>query len=190
MAPEVGTPVRGACVRPARMVGSRRRADRLRRVSLRLFDTATRELRDFTPRETGKVGMYICGLTTQGAPHIGHIRFAVAFDVLRRWLETGHGYDVTLVRNVTDIDDKVLRKAAEAGEEWFALDLPQRAPHVRGADALGVEPATYEPRATGHVPDMVDAHGDARREGPRVCRPRRQRRRVLRRALAGRSTAR
>jgi cysteinyl-tRNA synthetase len=124
-------------------------------VSLRLFDTATRELRDFTPREAGKVGMYICGLTTQGAPHIGHIRFAVAFDVLRRWLETGHGYDVTLVRNVTDIDDKVLRKAAEAGEPWFALTYRNERLTTEALDALGVEPATYEPRATGHVPDMI-----------------------------------
>ncbi|HET7397624.1 MAG TPA: cysteine--tRNA ligase [Intrasporangium sp.] len=124
-------------------------------MTLRLFDTAARELRDFTPRETGKVGMYICGLTTQGAPHIGHIRFAVAFDVLRRWLEVGHGYAVTLVRNVTDIDDKVLRKAAESGEEWFALTYRNERLTTEALDALGVEPATYEPRATGHVPDMV-----------------------------------
>ena len=124
-------------------------------MSLRLFDTATRELRDFTPREAGKVGMYICGLTTQGAPHIGHIRFAVAFDVLRRWLETGHGYAVTLVRNVTDIDDKVLRKAAEAGEPWFALTYRNERLTTEALEALGIEPATYEPRATGHVPDMI-----------------------------------
>ncbi len=124
-------------------------------MSLQLFDTATRELRDFTPRENGKVGMYICGLTTQGAPHIGHIRFAVAFDVLRRWLESGHGYAVTLVRNVTDIDDKVLRKAVEAGEEWFALSYRNERLTSEALDALGVLPATYEPRATGHVPDMI-----------------------------------
>lgn len=99
--------------------------------------------------------MYICGLTTQGAPHIGHIRFAVAFDVLRRWLETGHGYDVTLVRNVTDIDDKVLRKAAESGQDWFALSYLNERLTTEALDALGVLPATYEPRATGHVPDMV-----------------------------------
>jgi cysteinyl-tRNA synthetase len=123
-------------------------------VTLRLFDTATRELRDFTPRQAGKVGMYICGLTTQGAPHIGHIRFAVAFDVLRRWLEVGHGYDVTLVRNVTDIDDKVLRKAADAGEDWFALTYRNERLTSQALDALGVEPATYEPRATGHIPEM------------------------------------
>jgi cysteinyl-tRNA synthetase len=124
-------------------------------VSLRLFDTATRQLRDFTPREAGRVGMYICGLTTQGAPHIGHVRFAVAFDVLRRWLETGHGYEVTLVRNVTDIDDKVLRKAAESGEDWFALSYHNERLTSQALDALGVLPASYEPRATGHVPDMV-----------------------------------
>ena len=90
-------------------------------MTLQLFDTATREQRDFVPVTPGRVGMYICGLTTQGAPHIGHLRFAVAFDVLRRWLVRGHGYDVTLVRNVTDIDDKILRKAAETDEEWWAL---------------------------------------------------------------------
>ena len=131
------------------------RADRLTRVSLQLFDTATREQREFVPRESGKVGMYICGLTTQGAPHIGHIRFAVAFDVLRRWLETGHDYHVTLIRNVTDIDDKVLRKAADAGEDWFALTYRNERLTTDALDALGVKPATYEPRATGHVPDMV-----------------------------------
>ncbi|MBB2986771.1 cysteine--tRNA ligase [Terracoccus luteus] len=124
-------------------------------MTLHLFDTATRELREFTPREPGRVGMYICGLTTQGAPHIGHIRFAVAFDVLRRWLRTGHGYEVTLVRNVTDIDDKVLRKAADAGEPWFALTYRNERLTSQALDALGVMPATYEPRATGHVPDMV-----------------------------------
>ncbi|HIZ98057.1 MAG TPA: cysteine--tRNA ligase, partial [Candidatus Janibacter merdipullorum] len=86
-------------------------------MTLQLFDTATRAQRDFVPVTPGQVGMYICGLTTQGAPHIGHLRFAVAFDVLRRWLERGHGLDVTLVRNVTDIDDKILRKAAETGED-------------------------------------------------------------------------
>ena len=124
-------------------------------MTLQLFDTSARVQRDFTPREPGRVGIYICGLTTQGEPHIGHIRFAVAFDVLRRWLEVGHGYEVTLVRNVTDIDDKVLRKAAEAGEPWFALTYRNERHTAAALDALGVIPATYEPRATGHVPDMV-----------------------------------
>ena len=90
-------------------------------MSIRLYDTATQELRDFVPITEGKAGIYVCGLTTQGAPHIGHVRFAVAFDILRRWLTLGHGFDVTLVRNVTDIDDKILAKSAEAGAQWLSL---------------------------------------------------------------------
>jgi len=125
-------------------------------VTLRLYDTVARELRDFAPLEEGKVGMYICGLTTQGAPHIGHVRFAVAFDVLRRWLETGHGYDVTLVRNVTDIDDKILRKSLEQDVEWFALSYANERVTSEALDLLGVKPATYEPRATGHILEMVE----------------------------------
>jgi len=125
-------------------------------VTLRLYDTAARELRDFVPLREGRAGMYICGLTTQGAPHIGHVRFAVAFDVLRRWLEVGHGYDVTLVRNVTDIDDKILRKSAEQGIEWFALSYRNERQTAQALDLLGVKPATYEPRATGHIPEMVE----------------------------------
>ncbi len=125
-------------------------------MSLRLFDTATRELRPFVPLQEGRVGIYICGLTTQGAPHIGHVRFAVAFDVLRRWLQTGHGYDVTLVRNVTDIDDKILHRADEAGIPWFALSYRNERLTSEALDLLGVLPATYEPRATGHITDMVE----------------------------------
>ena len=127
---------------------------------LRLYDTAARALRDFEPLEPGRVGIYICGLTTQGAPHIGHVRFAVAFDVLRRWLETGHGYDVTVVRNVTDIDDKILRKGAEAGEPWYALSYRNERLTAAALDALGVLPVTYEPRATGHIPEMVELMDD------------------------------
>ncbi|MDF2145466.1 cysteine--tRNA ligase [Knoellia sp. p5-6-4] len=125
-------------------------------MSLRLFDTAARELRDFTPLVPGQVGIYICGLTTQSAPHIGHVRFAVAFDVLRRWLEGRYDYRVTLVRNVTDIDDKILAKSAEAGEPWFALSYRNEIETARALDLLGVLPPTYEPRATGHVPEMVE----------------------------------
>ncbi|MGV1007114.1 MAG: cysteine--tRNA ligase [Dermatophilaceae bacterium] len=124
-------------------------------MALHLFDTATRELREFRPLQPGRVGIYICGLTTQGEPHIGHMRFAVAFDVLRRWLQVGHGYEVTLVRNVTDIDDKILRKAAEAGEPWFVLSYRNERATSGALDLLGVLPATYEPRATGHITDMV-----------------------------------
>ena len=124
-------------------------------MSLRLYDTAARDLREFSPLVPGEVGIYICGLTTQGAPHIGHVRFAVAFDVLRRWLEGRYGYHVTLVRNVTDIDDKILAKSAEAGEPWFVLSYRNEMATAAALDLLGVLPPAYEPRATGHVPEMV-----------------------------------
>ncbi len=125
-------------------------------MSLHLYDTAARELREFTPITPGKVGMYICGLTTQGSPHIGHVRFAVAFDVIRRWLERGHGYQVSLIRNVTDIDDKILAKAAESGEEWYALSYRNERDTSEALRLLNVLPPTYEPRATGHIPEMVE----------------------------------
>ena len=125
-------------------------------MSLRLYDTAARELRDFQPLHPGQVGMYVCGLTVQGSPHIGHIRFTVAFDILRRWLERGHGYEVTMVRNVTDIDDKILVKSAAAGRPWWAWALQYERETTAALDALGVLPPTYEPRATGHVPEMVE----------------------------------
>ena len=131
-------------------------AGSLSRVTLRLFDSLTRELRDFVPVVPGKAGIYICGLTTQAPPHIGHVRFAVAFDVLRRWLERGHGYDVSLVRNVTDIDDKILAKSADAGEPWYALSYRNERETADALEALGVLPPTYEPRATGHVTEMVE----------------------------------
>ncbi len=123
-------------------------------MSIRLYDTATQELRDFVPVTEGKVGIYVCGLTTQGAPHIGHVRFAVAFDILRRWLTTGHGYDVTLIRNVTDIDDKILAKSAEAGTPWWAWSYANERATTTALDLLGVLPPTYEPRATGHITEM------------------------------------
>ncbi|MEO5748285.1 MAG: cysteine--tRNA ligase [Ornithinibacter sp.] len=124
-------------------------------MTLRLFDSMSRELRDFDPVVPGKAGIYICGLTTQAPPHLGHVRFAVAFDVLRRWMERGHGLDVTLIRNVTDIDDKILAKSAESGEDWFAVSYRNEMETSEALTALGVRPPTYEPRATGHVPEMV-----------------------------------
>jgi cysteinyl-tRNA synthetase len=123
-------------------------------VSIRLYDTAAQELRDFVPITEGKAGIYVCGLTTQGAPHIGHVRFAVAFDILRRWLTRGHGYDVTLVRNVTDIDDKILAKSAEAGTPWWAWSYANERATNDALDLLGVLRPTYEPRATGHITEM------------------------------------
>ncbi|PIE19380.1 MAG: cysteine--tRNA ligase [Arachnia propionica] len=104
-------------------------------MSLELYDTATRSIRPFEPLIEGKVSIYHCGLTVQASPHLGHIRKEVVFDVLRRWLEH-EGYEVTMVANVTDIDDKILTKSAEAGMEWWA--------HA------------YQPRATGHIPEMLE----------------------------------
>ena len=125
-------------------------------MTLRLFDSLTRELRDFVPVVPGKAGIYICGLTTQAPPHLGHVRFAVAFDVLRRWLTRGHGYDVDLIRNVTDIDDKILAKSLESGEAWYAVSYRNELETSAALAALGVLPPTYEPRATGHVPEMIE----------------------------------
>jgi cysteinyl-tRNA synthetase len=124
-------------------------------VTLRLYDTATREVRDFQPRTPGKVGIYLCGATVQSAPHIGHMRSAVAFDVLVRWLRrTGH--EVTMIQNVTDIDDKILAKAAEAGRPWWAHAYLNEQAFTEAYDALGVLRPTYAPHATAHVTDMVE----------------------------------
>ncbi|RBY94129.1 cysteine--tRNA ligase [Blastococcus sp. TBT05-19] len=123
-------------------------------MSLRLYDTAARAVRDFTPLRAGQASVYVCGLTVQGRPHVGHIRAAVSFDVLRRWLAAG-GLDVTYVRNVTDIDDKILTKAAEHGVPWWAWAYENERACTRAYDVLGVLPPTYEPRATGHVPEMI-----------------------------------
>jgi cysteinyl-tRNA synthetase len=123
--------------------------------TLRLYDTASRAIRPLDPVVPGAVSIYHCGLTVQSAPHLGHIRKEVVFDVLRRWL-TRSGYRVTVIANVTDIDDKILTKSAEAGVPWFALAYHfERELHDAYA-ALGCEPPTYEPRATGHVPEMIE----------------------------------
>lgn len=124
-------------------------------MALQIHDSATRSLRDFVPLNEGRVGIYLCGATVQGSPHIGHMRSALAFDVLVRWLERS-GYDVTMVRNVTDIDDKILAKSAEAGREFWAHAYIYENEFTKAYDALGVRRPTYEPRATGHVPEMVD----------------------------------
>ncbi|HEV7870924.1 MAG TPA: cysteine--tRNA ligase [Modestobacter sp.] len=123
-------------------------------MSLRLYDTAARAVRDFTPLRAGRASVYVCGLTVQGPPHIGHVRSALVFDVMRRWLTAG-GLEVTYVRNVTDIDDKILAKAAAAGVPWWAWAYEHERAVTRAYDVLGILPPTYEPRATGHVTDMV-----------------------------------
>ncbi len=99
--------------------------------------------------------MYVCGLTVQGPPHIGHVRAALAFDVLRRWF-THSGLEVTFVRNVTDIDDKILAKAAAHGVPWWDWAYRNELACTRAYDVLGTLPPTYEPRATGHVPEMIE----------------------------------
>jgi cysteinyl-tRNA synthetase len=123
--------------------------------TFRLYDTATRSVRDFEPVTPGQVSVYHCGLTVQSGPHLGHIRKEVTFDVLRRWL-TWSGYRVTVIANITDIDDKILAKSAALGVPWWAHAYRfERELHEAYA-ALGCEPPTYEPRATGHIPEMIE----------------------------------
>jgi cysteinyl-tRNA synthetase len=123
--------------------------------AFRLYDTATQSVRPFEPVVPGRVSIYHCGLTVQAGPHLGHIRKEVVFDVLRRWLKWS-GYDVTVIANITDIDDKILIKSAEAGTPWFAHAYRfERELHDAYA-ALGCLPPTYEPRATGHIPEMIE----------------------------------
>lgn len=121
-------------------------------MSIRLFDTVTQSLRDFEPRVPGTVGMYVCGPTVQSSPHIGHLRSALAYDLWRRWF-TYRGLTVTFVRNVTDIDDKIL--AASGATEWWALAYEVEREFTDATNALGILPPTYEPRATGHIGDMI-----------------------------------
>lgn len=123
-------------------------------MTLHLHDTETRALREFTPLVPGHVSVYLCGATVQGEPHIGHVRSGVAFDVLRRWL-SAHDYDVAFVRNVTDIDDKILNKARDAGRPWWEWAATYERSFTWAYDRLGVLPPSAEPRATGHITQMV-----------------------------------
>ncbi len=124
-------------------------------MTLHLYDTATRSARLFEPLEPGKASIYLCGLTVQGAPHIGHVRNWINMDILRRWLAHS-GYEVTFVRNVTDIDDKIITKSADAAEPWWALAFRNEREIVASEQALGCLPPSYEPRATQHVTEMVE----------------------------------
>ena len=122
---------------------------------LNLYDTASHQVSHFVPLKPGEVGIYVCGATVQSSPHIGHIRAAVAFDIVRRWF-LKLGYKVTFVHNVTDIDDKILVKAAAAGQRWWARAYYYEREFTEAYNTLGVLPPTVEPRATGHMSDMID----------------------------------
>ncbi|HLQ54552.1 MAG TPA: cysteine--tRNA ligase [Streptosporangiaceae bacterium] len=123
-------------------------------MTLRLHDTATRSTRDFSPVTPGNVTLYLCGATVQAPPHIGHVRSGVAFDILVRWLRAS-GYAVTFCRNVTDIDDKILAAAQREGVPWWAVAERNQRAFTRAYEALGCLPPDVEPRATGHVPEMI-----------------------------------
>ena len=123
--------------------------------SLSLYDTLTRTTSEFVPLKVGEVGIYLCGATVQAPPHIGHVRSGVNFDILRRWLIKS-GYNVTFIRNVTDIDDKILHKAVHEKAPWWAVAMKYERAFTEAYAALNVLPPTYEPRATGHVTQMIE----------------------------------
>ncbi len=124
-------------------------------MALSLYNTATRTVSEFRPLVPGKVGIYLCGATVQAPPHIGHIRSGVNFDILRRWLAAS-GFDVTFIRNVTDIDDKILHKAVHEEIPWWAVAMKYERAFTDAYKALNVLPPTYEPRATGHITQMIE----------------------------------
>jgi cysteinyl-tRNA synthetase len=121
---------------------------------LRLYDTSTRSVRDFVPRNPPEVTIYLCGATVQSPPHIGHVRNVVNFDLLRRWL-THQGYRVTMCRNVTDVEDKIIVRAAEEGRPTWEVAYRNERAFGAAYDLLGCLPPTVEPRATGHIQDMI-----------------------------------
>lgn len=123
-------------------------------MGIRLYDSLSAELVDFVPLRAGEVGIYVCGPTVQSSPHIGHLRSALVYDLWRRWFAY-RGFDVTLVRNVTDIDDKILANASDK-DPWWALAYRVELEFTAGYNALGVLPPTYEPRATASVQQMIE----------------------------------
>lgn len=123
-------------------------------MTVQLYDTKAQALRDFVPLDPGNVTIYVCGPTVQSGPHIGHVRGALSFDLLRRWLSHRFGR-VTFVRNVTDIDDKVLANATD-GEPWWALAYRMELEFSRAYAGIGILPPTYEPRATASIPQMQE----------------------------------
>ena len=122
---------------------------------LNLYNTKSRTVSPFKPIKKGEVGIYLCGATVQAPPHIGHIRSGVNFDILRRWL-IASGFSVTFVRNVTDIDDKILHKAVHEEIPWWQVAMKYERAFTDAYDALNVLPPSYEPRATGHITQMIE----------------------------------
>ncbi len=133
-------------------------------MSLRIYNTLTREVQPFAPIDPGHVRMYVCGMTVYDLCHLGHARVMVAFDVVQRWLRAS-GYRVTYVRNITDIDDKIIRRALENGETLRSLTNRMIATMHEDADALGIERPTHEPRATEYVPQMLSIIGALQGKG-------------------------
>ena len=123
-------------------------------MSLRLYDTRARSVQPFVPLHAGQVGLYVCGPTVQARPHVGHLRSAVVLDVLHRWL-LASGCSVVFVRNVTDVDDKIIHDASHAGEPWWALATRMSRAFSAAYDAVQVLPPTAEPRVTGSLPSIV-----------------------------------
>ena len=122
---------------------------------LHLYNTADRKTSKFVALKAKQVGIYLCGATVQAPPHIGHIRSGVNFDILNRWL-VASGYQVTFIRNVTDIDDKILQKANQENLPWWAVAMKYEREFANAYAALNVAPPTYEPRATGHITQMIE----------------------------------
>jgi cysteinyl-tRNA synthetase len=133
-------------------------------MSLRIYNTLSRELEEFSPLQPGKVRMYVCGMTVYDFCHIGHARMMMAFDVVQRWLRAS-GYGVTYVRNITDIDDKIIVRAVQRGITIRALTDEVIAAMHEDIGALGIEPPTVEPRATEYVPQMLGIIETLERKG-------------------------
>jgi cysteinyl-tRNA synthetase len=131
---------------------------------LRIYNTLTRSKQDFVPIEPGRVRMYVCGMTVYDYCHIGHARVMVVFDVVQRWLRAS-GYDLTYVRNITDIDDKIIRRAVENGETIGQLTERFISFMHEDERALGIQPPDREPRATQYVPQMLAMIGTLERNG-------------------------
>ncbi len=127
-------------------------------MSLRIYNTLSRALEEFSPLESGHVRMYVCGITVYDLCHVGHARSMLAFDIVQRWLRHS-GYRVTYVRNITDIDDKIIRRAVENGETIRALTSRMIGEMYRDTDALGIQRPDHDPRATDYVPQMLDIVG-------------------------------